>query len=221
MSPAWRFVIDLLFIESILKNKYKKNCQSVYAGRNIEWLQTGRRRVVIRQRFGIRRAVLFIMTEAQVRHILGKMFVLREDKKEGDDDAKCFRQEYMDENAPEYPIQQAVSNAMGDSELSFDFSYIIGEKAADILAEVDWDDDDAITEAIDSAIPVYTNELMQIYVADNWAVDEAVNEFGNDEDSSKNAMMAWYSQIRQMVEKIKNNLAEIIEYNGDGEENDE
>lgn len=198
-----------------------KNCQSVYAGRNIEWLQTGRRRVVIRQRFGIRRAVLVNMNQKQVRDILRKMFVLRDGKTENDDDSKCFRQEYMQKTASEYPIQEAVSDAMHNSRLSFDFSYIIGEKAADILAEVDWDDDDAITEAIDSAIPVYTNELMQIYVADNWAVDEAVNEFGNDEDSSKNAIMAWYSQIRQMVEKIKNNLAEIIEYNGDGEENDE
>jgi hypothetical protein len=119
----------------------------------------------------------------------------------------CFKSEYMDEsNADKYAIYKIISNAQRESGLSFNFSYDIGEKAAGIVAELeDLDDEDAITEAIDQAIPIYTDEIMSIYTRDSAAVDEAAEELGGD-DSNSRAVSGWYNEIRKMVYTIISEL---------------
>ena len=144
----------------------------------------------------------------EVTKILSDMFIPRDKGLEG----KCFKSEYMNKEHEAYPVQQAVSDAMRNSGLTFDFSYLIAEKACDILVEVDdWEDEDAITESVDAIMPVYTSDLMEIYASNSWAVDAAMEEMGNGKDSASNAQMAWYMQISQMVEAIKGNLSDIIE----------
>jgi hypothetical protein len=137
---------------------------------------------------------------------LKNIFVARSNGLEG----VCFPSEVMNEDNPRYPIYRAISSAQHDSGLSFNFSYEVASKAVDILTEVNWDDEDAITEAIDSAIPVYTHELMSIYNDNAWIVDEAVQDLGDgdSEDSAKRAQMGWYRAIGDMVQSIKNNLTD-------------
>ena len=155
------------------------------------------------------------MTKKQVQKILSDMFVPRSNGLDG----KCFRIEYMDKENEAYPIQQAISEAQRESGLSFDFSYVIAKKACDILAELeDWKDEDAITEAVDAIVSVYTHDLMQIYASDSWAVDEAVEDMGSGGDSITNAQYAWYRQIESMARDITQRLDDVI---GDDEEEDE
>jgi hypothetical protein len=148
------------------------------------------------------------MNEKRAREILARLFVPRAGGLEGE----VFRSEYMKEDAPEYAVYEAVSNAQRDSGLTFDFSYEIGSRAANILAEAeDWTDDDDIRERIDSSVPIYTHELMQIYASDWGAVDEAREELGPGENSEREAAMAWYMLIERMVYAIRGNLAEVCE----------
>ena len=88
---------------------------------------------------------------------------------------------------------------------------VLPDKAVDILSECEWDDDDSISEFVDGAVPIYTGELMEIYASNSSAVDEAVEEMGQQGDSSKNASIAWYIQIERMVSAIKSELEELIE----------
>ena len=138
---------------------------------------------------------------------LGKLFVPRDNR-----DGVAFRTEYMNHAHEAYEVQQAVSKAQMHSGLSFDFSYSVAEKAVDVLLTVDnWNDDDALREAIDSNVPIYTGEIMEIYQANAWVVDEACEELGNTGNSSDNAMRGWYMAIERMVQAIKGNLEAIIE----------
>ncbi len=147
------------------------------------------------------------MNKKKIQKHLSTLFVPRDNGLNG----VCFRTEYMNKDNEAYPVQQAVSEAQRKSGLSFDFSYTIAKIACNILADTDdWSDDDVITEAIDGQVPIYTYYIMEIYQSNNWAVDEARQEFGS-VDSSKDAQMAWYSQISQMVANIKENLQEIAE----------
>ena len=80
------------------------------------------------------------------------------------------------------------------------------------MSEVDWDNDDAITESVDQAVPIYTNEVMSIYANNHWAVDEAVNNIGGSgAESDQRAKYGWYEQIQQMTEAIKTNLLKLVE----------
>lgn len=140
------------------------------------------------------------MTQKNIKTELADIFVPR-DNGEG----VAFKSEAMRTTSELYPIYKAISKAMRDSGLSFDFSYEVANKAVDILAENDWNNEDAINDGIDSAIPVYTHELMSIYTSDSWQVDEAVAELGGG-DSNRNAISGWYMAIDNMVQQIKTNL---------------
>ena len=147
------------------------------------------------------------MEKSKIKEILSTLYVPRAEGLEG----KCYRSEYMMDEHEAHAIYEAVSSAAFDSGLSHGFSYEIGERACGILADLDdWDDDDSITEAVDGAVPIYTHELMKIYASNHSAVDEAVNELGdNHEDSVQNAKMAWYLEIEKMVRAIKSNIEAI------------
>lgn len=147
------------------------------------------------------------MNKSEIKDILSRLFVPRSEGLEG----VCFRDEYMDKANKAYPVYQAVSDAQRESDLTFDFSYNIANRAVDILSELeDWENDD-ITEAVDASCPIYTAEIMAIYQGNHWAVDEAIQELGSGEDSLKNALYGWYRQIEQMTEAIRSKLAEIVE----------
>lgn len=159
------------------------------------------------------------MTIKQIQAHLARLFTTRaeanpdnEDMKE--DDTIIYDSEYMNrDNVEQYAIYNAVSTVAHDSGLTHNFSYEIASRAVDILAEIeDWQDDDAITEAIDASVPIYTSKLIQIYTFNSWTVDEAREELGTGEDSTtKNAMQAWYIQIQNMVNAIRDNLTPLLE----------
>jgi hypothetical protein len=146
-----------------------------------------------------------------IKQVLNNIFVLVD--KDTKDERYCFMQEIMNKEDKNYPIYRAISEAQYKSGLTFDFSYEIAVKAVDILSELeDWDDDAIITEAVDSSVPIYTNELMKIYQGNSWAVDEAVDNIGGSgEDSEQRAKYGWYEQIEQMTEAIKANLLELVD----------
>jgi hypothetical protein len=122
-----------------------------------------------------------------------------------------FRTEVMQKDNEAYPIYQAVSNVAFKSELTHGFSYEITTRACDILAEAeDWDNEDDIQERIDSAVPIYNSELMEIYLANWWAVDEARTDMGAQGDSVKDAQAAWYYLIEMFVTAIKYELGSVI-----------
>ena len=142
----------------------------------------------------------------KIKQILSKLFAEVE-RKDGSK-VTTFTTEAMTEGNEAYGTYRAVSDAMQESGLTFDFSYVVAVKAVDILTELDnWEDEDAITEAVDSAVPVYTHELMTIYADNSSAVDEAREELGSEGDSSTLAQQAWFSEIQKMVNAIKENLA--------------
>lgn len=118
----------------------------------------------------------------------------------------------MDKTNAAYPIYEAVSTAAYNSGLTHAFSYEIAKRAADILAENDWTDDDLdATDAIDAAVPIYTAELMTMY-AHNWdAIDAANNETGTPTvyDSVQAARVGWYSAIDSMCRAIIENLNKL------------
>lgn len=120
-----------------------------------------------------------------------------------------FSGEYMNrDNAEKYALYEIVSGAMHESGLTHGFSYEIGSRAVDVVADLeDMKDDDAITEAVDAIIPVYISDLMEIYQANSWAVDESREEHGS-ADSAKDAALAWYSLIDNMTRNIIEKLSE-------------
>ena len=147
----------------------------------------------------------------EIQEALNDVFVLVD--KDKPTERFCFSNEYMKtENTVPYSIYQAISDVQQASGLSFDFSYVIAKKAVDILAELeDWDNDDAIAEAVDGSVPIYTNELMTIYAHNGWAVDEAEAELGFGGDTSMDrAKGGWYLQIQQMTQAIKTNLLKLV-----------
>ena len=126
-------------------------------------------------------------------------------------DGVCFNDKYMDsKNVEKHSIYNIVSNIQRDSGLSFDFSYTIGNIAVDILTEVDWNNDDAINDAIDQAVPIYTHEIMEIYEANSFIIDEACEEYGNSNpmNSEERAIIGWYHAIQNMVMEIISKLGE-------------
>lgn len=135
------------------------------------------------------------------------MFIPRDKGLEG----LCFRSEYMKKDSEAYPIQQIISTAQHDSGLSFNFSYEIASRAVDILAgQDDWEE---ISEAVDSSVPVYNSDIAEIYSANAWAVDDAINEFGasDDADSIQRAQLGWFYAIENMARSIAGELEELID----------
>ena len=150
------------------------------------------------------------MNKQKIQKTLSELFTTV--KKNGSDDVTCFNDDAMTEGNEAYPVYKAVNKAMFDSNLSFNFSYEIATRAVDVLTESeDWEDEDALNEAIDAICPIYTYDIMRIYTADSWAVDEAVDELGQGGDSSKNALYGWYNLITAMAYAIKSNIEAIIE----------
>lgn len=122
----------------------------------------------------------------------------------------AFNLDYMDKNNEElYTIYTEVSDAQRESGLTFGFAYEIGSRAVDILQEVDWNDEDAIREAIDQAVPIYTNELMTIYLGDYSVIDEMEEVWGNSCDCVSRAQRGWYYAIENMLQAIKSKLEAI------------
>ncbi len=147
------------------------------------------------------------------KELLEKLFTTV-DKEQDKITVPCFASDYFgeftntgDENY-KYPYYRAVTDAMHDSGLSHNFSYEIASRAVDILLSVeDWKDETAMQEAIDGSVPVYTWDIMQIYINDSWAVDEAVTEMGYANNTSEGrAKIGWYYVIENMVEAIITNF---------------
>ena len=155
------------------------------------------------------------MTIQEAQNLLRRLFEPLDRDKPADErrDGVCFTREALSDDGGElHDVQQIVSRAQQDSGLSCEFSYRVADKAVDILCEIEpeeWSSDDFI-EAIDSAVPIYTGELMEIYQSNAWIVDEAVKEIGN-ADSTTNAQAGWYKAITDMVYAIKNGLDNIID----------
>jgi len=147
------------------------------------------------------------MKKEKVKTFLATLFVTRDVA----DESVSFNDAFMRDTHEAYPIYDAVSDVMHKSNLSFNFSYAIASKAVDVLEQVeDWEDNDDIQEAINSAVPVYTWELMQICQSDSWAVDEAIREYGKQETLERDVTTAWFMLIETMVEEIKTCLEAII-----------
>jgi len=153
------------------------------------------------------------MNKKEIQELLGKVFTTRAAQGgDKEDEIIIFAPDHFDKTTDLHTVSEVVSTAMYESGLTHEFSYEIASRAADILAEAeDWDNEDALQEAIDSAIPIYTNELMSIYASNSWAVDEAAEELGNEGDSTRRAQQAWYMQIQSMGEAIKTGLQELID----------
>jgi len=149
------------------------------------------------------------MTKETIIKLLSDVFVPRAEGLEG----VCFASDFMDrEQKDKYAIYNAISEAMQNSGLSHNFSYGVANKAVSILSDIDWNDDDAITDAIDHDVPIYNGELMSIYAQDWHAVDEACNEYGIDDeaDSIERAKQGWYYTLTNMTNDIKSNLESLI-----------
>ncbi len=146
----------------------------------------------------------------KTKKVLETLFVPRDKPLEG----LCFNFEYMKLENENYPIYDAVSRVMFDSGLSHSFTYqiaskavyIIGEATEKQLAEYDF------SEAVDQAVPIYTSELMEIYKADHWAVDEAEEELGGDTGDTSSvtrAQKGWYMLIERMTRDIAEALTAL------------
>lgn len=155
------------------------------------------------------------MNQKQTKDILSNLFVPRgKHHATGEQlEGVCFSSDCMDEkNTDKYSVYKAVSDAMFNSELTHGFSYEIASRAVDILIEAeDWDNDEDITERVDSAVPIYNSELMQIFLDNHWAVDGACEELGSEGDSVAHAQRGWYTLIERMTHTIRASLLELIE----------
>lgn len=144
-----------------------------------------------------------------IKNQLSGLFGVIKKVNNSDVDVICFDTDYMNPANKNYSIYKIVSAVMQSSGLSHNFSYEVASRAVSVLAECqDINNDNELQEAIDSACPIYTNEIMTIYMYDHNAVDEAVAEMGSGKDSEHNAKLAWYLEIQKMVFAIKNKLTE-------------
>ena len=155
------------------------------------------------------------MKTKQVQDYLSTLFVFRDGKSDNDFDSLCFNAAYMAPEHEAYSIYEAVSAAQRDSGLSYGFSYEIASRAVSILSELDaiYDSNamyDAISEAVEAAVPIYTNKLMEIYKHNPAAVDEACEELCLcDGDSATRASTGWYVYIERMTRDIAQKLSRI------------
>lgn len=160
------------------------------------------------------------MTKEELRDLLAGLFTTRgaEAKREGktdrdelEDDTIIYARDAFDDTTPMHAVYEIVTRYAFDSGLSHGFSYQIMSRAVDCLCNVDdWENDGGITEQVDNAVPIYTHDLMQVYTADAWSVDEARDEYGA-QDTTKDAQMAWYKLINEAVYGIKDDLAGLID----------
>jgi uncharacterized protein YktA (UPF0223 family) len=162
-----------------------------------------------RQRFPPPLPALKNMTKEEIKELLKDVF------KETDDGKIVFNQDYLNpDNQDKYTIYQAISKAKHASNLSFDFSYLVADKAVGILTDLEveeWENDEKINEMVDGCIPIYTSDLIEIYQSDSWAVNEARKEFGVGKDCETEAQLAWYQAIKQMTYEIVKNLFAIAD----------
>lgn len=108
----------------------------------------------------------------------------------------------------EHDLYQLTSNIASESGLSFDFSYQIMSRVCNIVSELpifdseEPDNDDGIHEAVDSAVPVYNAELLQIAnVHDYHLIDAAIEEY-ECEGIISACSYAWYKAINSAVYEI-------------------
>lgn len=153
------------------------------------------------------------MNKKELREHLQKVLVRKE--AEGREPWLCFADDYLlaKDGTDEKNVQEIVSKAQQDSGLTFDFSYTIASDAVDILAELeDWNDEDAIAQAVDGAVPIYYHDIAKIYLANWGAVDEYRDEVGasTPSDCMKDAQGAWYNEIQKMVQAIKQGATELL-----------
>lgn len=130
-------------------------------------------------------------------------------KRENGEEYIHFTTEAMDKTNPLYPYYRIVSDAMHESGLTHDFSYEIASRAVDAIVENEDNEGDAddLYDLIDSYVPIYNADLMQIYV-DNWsAVDEACDDMGHDSgDSIDRARIGWSRAINDIASAILSGL---------------
>ena len=154
------------------------------------------------------------MTKKELREHLSKVLTLK--THEGREPWLCFADDYLlaEDGTDEKSVQQLVSKAQQNSGLTFDFSYTIASDAVDILAELeDWEDDDAIAQAVDQAVPIYYHDIQKIYAGNYGAVDEWRDEVGGGStpsDCMKDAQGAWYHEIEKMVRVLRDALGDLI-----------
>ena len=112
----------------------------------------------------------------------------------------------------ERDLYELVSNIAQNSGMSFEFSYNIMSQACTIASEYllnSEGDEDNINELVDNAVPIYNNELMQIYVSDWSIVDEAHDELGGSQDDSVGrAQLAWYYILERVTREVIENVSD-------------
>ena len=147
----------------------------------------------------------------ELQQHLAKVFTYKE---MGEEKIPVFSDDYLfaKDGTIEKTMYETISNVQRKSDLTFEFSYQVMDKVLDILSDLsDWNDDDELREAIFGRVPIYNNELAEIYASNSWVVDEAMKELGPGEDSVKNAAYGWYKAISDMAYSLKNKLDELIE----------
>ncbi len=145
----------------------------------------------------------------KTKKVLETLFVPRDKQLDG----VCFNFEYMKPEHENYPIYEAVSKVMFDSQLTHSFAYEIASKAVYIIGEATEEQIAGydFSEAVDQAVPIYTSELMEIYRNDHSAVDTACEEMGIDPsaDSVARAQAGWYMLIERMTRDITEALTAL------------
>ena len=103
-------------------------------------------------------------------------------------------------------VREKLLQCQHDSGLSFEFSYIIAEKACEVLTNATRYVD--ISDNIDGVLPIYTSEIMKIYLANSHIVDEGVEELGDPQggSSEQRALLWWYNAIDAMSHSIADAL---------------
>lgn len=151
------------------------------------------------------------MTNKELKNHLYDLLVPRK----GDLEGVCYDNKYLHaaEGSDMRNIYEACSETMCNSGLTFDFSYKVLEKAVNILSECRYIPDVAegneeIQEAVDAAVPCYTNELMSIY-SNNYDVVDSYDDGGG--NSVQRAQSGWYSIIDQVTQSLAVELSELID----------
>lgn len=154
------------------------------------------------------------MTHKKIVGYLSELFVPRAEGLDG----MCFNDDFLhaEGDTQKHAIYESVSNAQRESDLTFDFSYKVAEKAVNILQELkDFEDiSDNIHKLIESEVPIYNGEVMDIYTSDSWTIDEGRESgmINNEGDTMTQAQDAWRNQIYNMVYAIADSLANCYEF---------
>lgn len=143
------------------------------------------------------------MTQEKTKELLTKLF--NTGKRDNGEDFICFTDACFEGGTKLNNMYYTVKNVMRESGLTHEFSYQIASRAVDILAGLDdWENEDKrddFLEAVDSAVPIYTDKIMEIYLSNSESVDEAEAELGGT-NAEQRARNAWYMLIERMTSEI-------------------